>query len=197
MRKYVFILLATVVSLIAVGRTIKLEYLQFDKDLKQLADFAGYDLMKIQLTSDTAGAEYDLIAVTVMPDSVSEELISTVIPVKLHKDTVEWNVIAQPLGSDSVKIGVPGTGYKPTVSHIPTNMKILMECQAQSEFNGNEEIPLFAYTRGKEFEAEWNGKKVKAYQFCEVRQSGKHPSQWGKMFNLPPYVYYVLRPRKD
>lgn len=35
-----------------------------------------------------------------------------------------------------------------------------------------------------------------AYNYCSLRDSGKHPSEWGKLFNLPTYIYYTLRPVK-
>lgn len=196
MRKFIFILIITAVSLTAIGRTIKLEYGEFNDDLKQLTEFENIDLLKIRLISDTIGGKYDLVAVTVSPDSTSEQLISAFMPVKLNKDTVEWNVFAQPLSSDSVKIGIMRTNYRSNIHHVPTKMYILFNYLGQKEFNHSEEIPLFVYSQGAEQEIEFKGQTAKIYQYCEVRDSGKHPSEWGKSFNLPTYVYYVLRPKK-
>lgn len=195
MRKLFFILIAAVFSLAAIGRTVKLEYGEFDDDLKQLAEFENIDLLKIRLISDTAGGEYDLVAVTIFPDSVHEQLISTFMPIELRKDTTEWNVFAKPLSPDSVRIGIKRTNYQPIVHHVPTKMSILFNYLSQREFHDTEEIPLFVYSEGKKHDIEWDGQIVKAYQYCEVRECGKHPSEWGKAFDLPTYVYYVLRPK--
>ena len=188
--------MVAVVSLAAIGRTVKLEYGEFNDDLKQLTEFQDIDILKIRLVSDSIGGEYDLVAVTVSPDSIQEQLISKFMPVKLSKDTVEWNVFAKPLSPDSVKIGVLRTNYMPIIHHVPTKMCILFNYLGQKEFNQMEEIPLFAYSQGAEYEFEYNGEIAKVYQYCEVRDCGKHPSEWGKLFNLPTYVYYVLRPRE-
>ena len=75
-------------------------------------------------------------------------------------------------------------------------MYILFNYLGQKEFNQKEEIPLFAYSQGAEFEIEYNGETAKGYHYCRVRDCGKHPSEWGKLFNLPSYVYYVLRPKE-
>ena len=196
MKKVVFILLASVLSLAALARTVRLTYGEFDTDLRQLADFEDIELLKIKLTVDSVGGEYDLVAVTVTPDSIIEQLISSYMPVKLGRDSIEFNVFAKPLGSDSVRIQLAGSNYQPHVHKVPTWMCILFNCVAQTEFNSDEEIPLFAYAPGAEYEMEFNGQKVRGYQYCQVRDSGKHPSQWGKTFSLPPYIYYTLPPKK-
>lgn len=80
---------------------------------------------------------------------------------------------------------------------MPTFQCILYNYLTQSEFDTDEEIPLFAYARGAEHEIEWDGQKLKAYNYCMVRECGKHPSEWGVTFHLPTYIYYVLRPKKQ
>lgn len=185
------------ISLAAIADTIKLEYGEFDSDLRQLADFEEIQLLKIKLYRDTVETDYDLVAVTVSPDSISEQLISTVMPITLRHDTTEFNVLAKPLGNDSVRIQVAGSNYKSVVHIVPTFQCILYNYLTQSEFDTDEEIPLFAYARGAEHEIEWDGQKLKAYNYCMVRECGKHPSEWGKTFHLPTYIYYVLRPKKQ
>lgn len=194
MRK-LLILIAALVSFAAFAGTVKLEYGEFDDDLRQLAEFEELRMLKIFLMADSVESKYDLVAVTVTPDSVSEQLISIVMPVTLNRDTIEWNVFAKPLSEESVKIRISGTGCPTRIHDMPTAMSILFECMAQTEFDEKEEIPLFAYSPGAEFEMNWNGETVKGYQYCQVRDCGKHPSEWGKTFNLPSYVYYVLRPK--
>jgi len=194
MKKLLLILVVSVFSVTAIGRSVKIEYGEFDNDFRQLAEFENIELLKLRLVSDSVGADYNLVAVTVSPDSISEQLISTIMPIKLMQDTTEWNVFAKPLSNDSVKIGVPGTNCMAQIHQVSTPMAILLIYKAQTEFNNNEEIPLFAYAQGAEFEMEWQGEIVKGYNYCKVRDCGKHPSEWGKIFKLPTFVYYVLRP---
>lgn len=195
MKKFLVTSIISVISLAAIAHTIKLEYGEFEKDLQRLADFEEIQLLKVRLSVDSVGKEYDLVAVTVSPDSITEQLVSTVLPIKLLHDTTEYAVFAKPLGNDSVKIQVAGSNYHPTIHKMPTSMCILFNYTSQDEFESDDEIPLFVYAPGAEFEMEWEGQKVKGYHYCQVRDCGKHPSQWGKAFGLPTYVYYVLRPK--
>lgn len=175
------------------AQSITIKHGEFNDDLRQLAQFENIELLKINFSTDSIEGRYNLIAVTVTPDSISEELLSVIMPIRIKNGT-EFNVMAKPLDTDSVKISVMGTNYPARVHSAHTPNSIIFEYTTQTEFNVGEEIPLFAYAQGKKFETEWNGQLAIGFNYCKVRDSGKHPSEWGKEFNLPTYVYYTLRP---
>lgn len=85
--------------------------------------------------------------------------------------------------------------------HIPIATKncILLETLPIKAYNIADTIPLIAYSTGKKMELELNGETVEAIDFCGVRYSNTHPSEWYNKFNIKDYLYFELElhPQKE
>lgn len=193
--KGLFLLFLAFLAFSLSGRNVNLEFLSpTDRYAYDLASFQGINSLSFRIVTDSSGAEYDLVAVEVWPDSVVERHVG-LLPVRLHTDTMEVNVFAKALDAESAKVAIPAWGVMDDIVRQPTAHHILIECIEKDSFCTDDEIPLFAYSGGRPFKVSIGGEIMEAYQFCDVRNSGMHPSAWGKEFNLLPYTYYLLRPR--
>lgn len=117
----------------------------------------------------------------------------------LKLDTLNhFYCFAQASSNDTAHIAIMHPIYSEWNIPINTQNCILMETLPLHAYATADTIPLIAYTTGHEVTIEWNGQPTKAIDFCGVRYSKKHPSEWHKAFNLKDYLYFelILSPRK-
>lgn len=78
--------------------------------------------------------------------------------------------------------------------HLPIETKycILMETLPVKTYTVADRIPLIAYTSGKETNITLNGEVMKAIDYCGVRYSNTHPSEWFEKFNIQNYIYFEI-----
>ena len=132
--KGLFLLFLAFLALSLSGRNIDLEFLSpTDRYAYDLASFQGINSLSFRIVTDSSGAEYDLVAVEVWPDSVVERHVG-LLPVRLHTDTMEVNVFAQALDAESAKVAIPAWGVMDDIVRQPTSHHILIECIAKDGF---------------------------------------------------------------
>ena len=91
--KGLFLLFLAFLALSLSGRNVNLEFLSpTDRYAYDLASFQGINSLSFRIVTDSSGAEYDLVAVQVWPDSVVERHVG-LLPVRLHTDTMELRLL--------------------------------------------------------------------------------------------------------
>ena len=110
---------------------------------------------------------------------------------------------AQAESADTVHISCSGRMFIEQHIPIPTQGCILMETLPVRAYTPADTIPLIAYTTGHQKETVWHGQKGTYIDFCEVRFSKTHPSEWHEKFGIKDYLYFDLimqpypEPEKD
>lgn len=194
-------ILSTIVMSICISATaqsdsIHLEFVRpYDNLSVRLAEFNGINVLTPRLTGCIKDKAYNIYAITMSTDSTSEQKV-TLFPIVSSTDTLEIDIFAKALSTDTVKVG-----FAPWVPNIvfrqPTANCLLIEALAQHAFSPDDEIPLAAYSTGRHSKVNVGGIIYDSYQICEVRQSGVPMKNWCKEFDIPAYTYFVLRPNKN
>lgn len=178
--------------------TVTYEWPQEHQDLlRDLMDFQGIHCFDVRVKS-TCKLPYTLSMVHCVDGQ--EERTDIFSPFPLELDTLtSFRFIAQAVSADTVRIAYKGQLNSEQKIAIPTRYCILMETLPPHAYAPTDTIPLIAYTPGHEVSVEINGQELKRIDFCGVRFSGKHPSEWHRAFGIKDYIYFelILSPRKE
>lgn len=178
--------------------TVSYEWPQEHQDLlRDLMEFQGIHCFDVQVRS-TCRLPYTLSLVHSVDGR--EERTDIFSPFPLALDTLRtFRFIAQAVSPDTVRIAYKGQLNAEQKIAMPTRNCILMETLPPHAYAPVDTIPLIAYTKGHETSVEINGQEMTGIDFCGVRYSGKHPSEWHQAFGIKDYIYFelILSPRKE
>ncbi len=178
--------------------TVAYEWPQEDQDLlRDLMEFQGIHCFDVQVRS-TSKLPYTLSLVHIVDGR--EERSDIFSPFPLALDTLRtFRFIAQAVSPDTVRIAYKGQLNSERKIAMPTRHCILMETLPPHAYAPTDTIPLIAYTPGHETSVNMNGQEMTGIDFCGVRFSGKHPSEWHQAFGIKNYFYFelILSPRKE
>lgn len=186
----IFVSLCTV-SMVAQD-TISISY-QSPKDvfMQKLMDFQGIFGFDVIVRTSHKNLPYKLHMVRCTDGKTEKKALNEEIPCEM--DSVQhFYFFAQAESTDSVHIDCQHRVG--TILHIPIATKncILMETLPVKTYTSADRIPLMAYTTGHRYEMNFNGQKVEAIDYCGVRYSKTHPSEWYEKFNIQDYIYFEL-----
>ena len=162
-----------------------------DAFVQKLMDFQGIFGFDVTVKTSQKGLPYKLCMVRCTNGKAERKVLNEELPCKM--DSVShFYFFAQAESADSVHIGCQyrvGTNL-----HIPivTKNYILMETLPTKTYTVSDRIPLMAYTTGHRCEMNFNGQIVEAIDYCGVRYSKTHPSEWYEKFNIQDYIYFEL-----
>lgn len=169
--------------------TISIKFsLPGDIFLQQLMQYQGIYAISVSLASDQK-CEFTMEMVKSDHGTISRNPLY-VYPTELSPDTTVINFMSAPYRNDSIKIGTRNVWD--IIEAYPN--ALLIEALPLRTYTSRDTIPLAIYSQGIEREINFRGKNVKAYDICGVRYSKKHPSEWGKEFNIDKYLWFELVP---
>lgn len=172
--------------------TISVSYkLPDDLFMYKLMEFQGINGFDVVVKGNMKRMPYKVYMVRCKDGKAEEKLLNKDIPCEM--DSVQhFYFFAQAESADTAHISIT---YRVTEDlHIPIATKncILMETLPVKAYTVADRIPLIAYTTGHETKMEFNGQIFTAIDFCGVRFSKTHPSEWYEKFNIKDYIYFEI-----
>ncbi|MCD7969406.1 MAG: hypothetical protein LUF87_03540 [Alistipes sp.] len=110
----------------------------------------------------------------------------------MKSDTVIIKAMASRVSDETFKlyIVIEDTYYNLREMEMPYEYHMLLETELETP--ADRDIPVFAYTPGIKTTREYYGEEHEVVDYCGLRDSLVHPSQWYERFGITNYIYYTV-----
>lgn len=194
MKSYLFtwVLAFLCTTSIVAQDTISIRY-EFPKDtfVYNLMRFQHIDALDVTVKGNLKNRAYKLYMIRNQEGKSERKELNAMFSCRM--DSVEhFSFFARPETPDTAHIRC---FYGSDVDlHLPIETKhcILMETLPTQSYTVTDRIPLIAYTSGEEKNITFNGETMQAIDYCAVRYSQTHPSEWFEKFKIKDYIYFEI-----
>ena len=166
-----------------------------DNFVQGLMEFQGIYGFNVQVKTDLK-VSYLLYMVQCTNGTSTRKALNKVRPLDINGQT-NFQFFAKAQSPDTAHIAIQSPIGMSLYLPVPTEGCILMETLPTHTYTAKDRIPLIAYTTGHKRTITWSGQEGTLIDYCGVRFSKSHPSEWYKKFHIKDYIYFELEPCSD
>lgn len=163
-----------------------------DSFVQGLMGFQGIYGFNVQVKTSQR-VSYILYMVRCTDGNIRREALNEIRPLEIDSLS-HFQFFAQAQSADTAHIAIQSPIGVNFHIHMSTKDCILMETLPVRTYTTQDTIPLIAYTTGHKRTVTWNGQEGTFIDYCGIRFSKTHPSEWYKKFNIKDYIYFELEP---
>jgi len=161
-----------------------------DLDVIMIENLMDINSVNAELAGELTNKKAVLTEYIVNGMEVSSSVLQIHTPIK--SDTIIIKAKASRISEENLKlyIVIEDTYYDLRTISMVNDQQILMETELVTELA--HDIPVFAYTTGVKKTVKFRGELHEAIDYCGLRDSKIHPSQWFEKFGITNYIYYTI-----